>query len=172
MFRIARAAYSLGKREQMKVTSETATEWLPVLESASHEVFQTMLGTRLEPWQQEEIQGVGFMAMVGLAGGLCGVLSVRCCQQSAAEVASCLLGDAPNAHAEEQSWDALGELANMIAGNFKNKIEGLSENCMLSVPTVVTGADYRAYSLADSRPLELWFKFRGHGMEIALEIHS
>jgi len=34
--------------------------------------------------------------------------------------------------------DALGEVCNMIAGNFKNKISGLSEGCMLSVPTVIT----------------------------------
>lgn len=143
-----------------------------MLESASHEVFETMLGTELDPGQREEISGVGFMAMVGLAGGLCGVLSVRCDRQSAAEVASCLLGGAPGERAEEESWDALGELANMIAGNFKNKIEGLSENCNLSVPTVITGDDFQSHSLADSRPLELWFKFRGHAMEIALEVHS
>lgn len=156
----------------MNVTREFAAEWLPVLETATHEVFQTMLGTQLEPGQREKVEGIGFMAMVGLAGSLCGVLSIRCCPQSAAEVAACLLGGAPRAHAEEQSWDALGELANMIAGNFKNKIDGLSAACMLSVPTVITGADYQTHSLADSRPLELWFKFRGRAMEIALEIHS
>lgn len=154
----------------MRVTSEIAAEWLPVLESASHEVFQTMLKAELSHGKRQDIQGVGFTAMVGLAGELRGVLSVRCCKQSAGEVAAAMLGGA--SHDAEQAWDAMGELANMIAGNFKNKIEGLSDKCMLSVPTVITGADYQARSLADSRPLELWFKFHGRSMEVALEIHS
>lgn len=155
----------------MKVTSEIAAEWLPVLESASHEVFQTMLKAELGPGEREDIQGVGFTAMVGLAGSLRGVLSVRCCQQTAGEVAAAMLGGAPHEHAE-QAWDAMGELANIIAGNFKNRIEGLADSCMLSVPTVITGADYQARSLGDRRPLDLWFKFHGRPMQVALEIHT
>jgi len=30
--------------------------------------------------------------------------------------------------------DALGEVCNMVAGNFKNKIPGPAEGCMLSPP--------------------------------------
>ncbi len=45
--------------------------------------------------------------------------------------------------------DAFGEICNMVAGNFKNKISGLGEGCMLSVPTVVTGNDYSLHSLTD-----------------------
>ena len=36
----------------------------------------------------------------------------------------------------------LGELRNMIAGNFKLKVTSLADHCMLSVPTVITGDDY------------------------------
>ena len=39
--------------------------------------------------------------------------------------------------------DAMGEICNMVAGNFKNKIAGLSAGCMLSVPTVITGSELR-----------------------------
>ena len=42
--------------------------------------------------------------------------------------------------------DALGEVCNMVAGNFKNKIAGLAEGCMLSPPTVITGNDYSLHS--------------------------
>jgi len=31
-------------------------------------------------------------------------------------------------------------------GNFKNKIDGLSDGCMLSLPTVITGSDYTLHS--------------------------
>jgi chemotaxis protein CheX len=160
----------------MKVTNEMAANWLPVLELASHEVFHIVLKAELERSDRAPIEGVAFTAMVGLAGGLCGVLSLRCCQQSAEEVAASMLGGADHEHASEHAsehaWDALGEMANMIAGSFKNKIDGLSDKCLLSVPTVITGADYTSHSLADKRPLELWFRFHGRPFGVALEIHS
>ena len=46
-------------------------------------------------------------------------------------------------------WDALGEICNMVAGNFKNKVSGLGNGCMLSVPTVITGRDYHCHSLGE-----------------------
>jgi chemotaxis protein CheX len=45
----------------------------------------------------------------------------------------------------EQTADALGEVCNMIAGSFKHKVNGLSERCALSPPSVVTGKDYRVH---------------------------
>jgi len=39
-----------------------------------------------------------------------------------------------------QLEDAVGEVCNMVAGNFKNKISGISDGCKLSVPTVITGS--------------------------------
>jgi len=66
--------------------------------------------------------------------------------------------------------DALGEVCNMIAGNFKNKISGLSEGCMLSVPTVITGTDYSLHSQADSPGLEVRLLFEGMPIAISLQI--
>jgi chemotaxis protein CheX len=68
--------------------------------------------------------------------------------------------------------DALGEVCNMVAGNFKNKISGLSEGCMLSVPTVITGSDYSLYSQADTPGLEVAFLFEGMPITISLQIRS
>jgi chemotaxis protein CheX len=56
---------------------------------------------------------------------------------------------------DEQVWDAVGEQFNVIAGNFKNKLTRISERCMLSVPTVITGANYSCHSLADSGCLDV-----------------
>jgi len=68
--------------------------------------------------------------------------------------------------------DALGEIANMVAGNFKNKIAGLAEGCLLSPPTVVTGSDYDLYSMADSPGLEVKLLFENMPIAISLQIHS
>jgi CheY-specific phosphatase CheX len=67
--------------------------------------------------------------------------------------------------------DALGEVCNMVAGNFKNKIAGLAEGCMLSPPTVITGNNYSLHSLADP-PLESRLLFESMPVVISLQIHS
>src|SRR5262249_31138935 len=110
-------------------------------------------------------------AMVGLAGQLCGVLTLRCDSPSANLMAAKMLGvDIKDAN--EQMWDALGEVCNMIAGNFKNKLTGIGDRCMLSVPTVVTGADYSLHALTDGGPLERVFSFGNSSILISLEVHS
>ena len=68
--------------------------------------------------------------------------------------------------------DALGEVCNMVAGNFKHKIVGLAQGCMLSPPTVITGSDYNLHSTADSPTLEVWLLFEGMPLVISLQIHS
>ena len=89
-------------------------------------VFEIMLGCKLEPLNGEEPPPPEFTAIVGLAGQLCGVLSLRCNARSATLMASKMLGVDPQ-QADEHMWDALGEVANMIAGNFKNKLTGMGD---------------------------------------------
>ncbi len=145
--------------------------WQPLLELACREVFDIMLGYKLEPLAGEDPPAPEFTAIVGLAGHLCGVLSLRCDAKSANLMASKMLGVDPK-QADEHMWDALGEVCNMIAGNFKNKLTGMGEGCMLSVPTVITGADYSFHSLADEGQLEVMFRFEGSLVVVALETHS
>jgi len=130
-----------------------------------------MLKSKLDRGQPAPLTGVEFTAMVGLAGCVTGILSIHCCDQSATAVASAMLG-MPSKEAAEHAWDGLGELANMIAGNFKNKLDGVADKCLLSVPTVISGADYSFRSLSDAPPIELWFRFHGKPLEVALELHS
>jgi chemotaxis protein CheX len=145
--------------------------WAPLLELATREVFQLMLGCELT-MPTEEISVVsGATSMVGLAGQLCGVLSVHCDEKAGALMTSKMLGVPLDKVGAEMS-DALGEICNMVAGNFKNKISGLGDGCMLSPPTVVTGSDYSTYSLADSPALETRLLFEGMPVVISLQIHS
>jgi chemotaxis protein CheX len=109
--------------------------------------------------------------MVGLAGQLCGVLSVRCDRKAAALMTSKMLGVELDKVGADVS-DALGEVCNMVAGNFKNKIPGLAEGCLLTPPTVITGSDYRLHSLAVSPSLELRLLFERMPVVVSLEIHS
>jgi len=146
--------------------------WAPLLALAAREVFDVMLGSQLENASQPT-GGESFdvTAMVGLAGHLCGVLTLRCDSKSAALMTSKMLG-IDLAHAGPETWDAIGEICNMVAGNFKNKISGLAETCQLSVPTVITGGEYSLYTLADDPAIEIILLFEGRPLTISLKVHS
>jgi chemotaxis protein CheX len=145
-------------------------EWTPLLELAAREVFELMLSSQLTVSATAEEPNLEITSMVGLAGQLCGVLSVRCSGKAAALMASKMLGIGEDKVGAEM-LDALGEVCNMVAGNFKNKIAGLAEGCMLSPPTVITGNNYSLHSLADP-PLESRLLFESMPVVISLQIHS
>ncbi|MGA7895069.1 MAG: chemotaxis protein CheX, partial [Candidatus Sulfotelmatobacter sp.] len=146
-------------------------DWLPVLELATREVFETMLACQLTTPANASTDALNVTAMVGLAGMLCGMVTVRCPEKAAALVASKMLGMDVDQVGPEIA-DALGEVCNMVAGNFKNKISGLGDGCMLSPPSVVTGDDYVVHSDPDSPTLELSQLFENMPMVIALHVHS
>jgi len=146
-------------------------DWVPLLDTAAREVFELMLRSQLTELPSQEEVSLEVTSMVGLAGQLCGVLSVRCNGKGAALMTSKMLGVPLDKVGPEVS-DALGEVCNMIAGNFKNKIAGLAEGCMLSPPTVITGSDYNLHSMGASPALEVRMLFENMPIVISLEIHS
>jgi chemotaxis protein CheX len=78
----------------------------------------------------------------------------------------------PPEDVDNDSWDALGEIANMIAGNFKGKISGVGNHCMLSVPTIIVGSDYEMRSLAAANMIEAIFEFEQNSLYVTLELHE
>ena len=145
--------------------------WIPLLDTAAKEVFELMLGCQLTVSATAEETPMDVTAMVGLAGQLCGMLSVRCQGKAAAVMTSKMLG-MPLDKVGPEVADALGEVCNMVAGNFKNKIAGLAEACMLSPPTVITGSDYDLHSMSDSPAVEIRMLFESMPIVISLQIHS
>ena len=68
--------------------------------------------------------------------------------------------------------DALGEICNMIAGNFKNKLAGTDERCMLSVPSVISGGEYNLHSMANGNSVETVLLFEGAPIAVCLQLES
>jgi chemotaxis protein CheX len=156
---------------RLMAANDSHENWIPFIDMAAREVFELMVGCQLTVPESYEEVPLDVTAMVGLAGQLCGVLSVRCTGKAASLMASKMLGVDLDKVGSEVS-DALGEVCNMVAGNFKNKISGLSEGCMLSPPTVITGSDYDLHSMADSPALEVRLLFEGTPVQFSLQIHS
>ncbi len=145
--------------------------WGPVLEIAAREVFELMLGCQLTVGESSSDEPMDITAMVGLAGSLCGYMSIQCNTKSSKIMASKMLGVEP-AQIGQEMCDAFGEICNMIAGNFKNKIAALGEGCMLSVPTVIIGNDYTLYSLIATPALEVRLLFEDGPLLISLRINN
>lgn len=120
-------------------------------------------------WQ--EVSGMSFeiAAMVGLAGDLCGLLTIRCSRSSALRIAGAMLGVTEPLSPSHAS-DAVGEICNMVAGCFKAKIDGLEDKCMLSVPTVIQGANFRVHSIDAGENLELTRIFQGEPISFRLQV--
>lgn len=152
-------------------TSDRA-DWPANLEAAAREVFDLMLGAKMEIVEESEVLGrTDMTGMVGLAGQLCGVLSVRCTKVTAAKVATRMLGHEIETTDDQNIRDALGEMCNMVAGNFKAKIPGLSDSCLLSVPTIVMGSDYHLHSLASGDRLAVCMMFESEPLSFILDVH-
>jgi chemotaxis protein CheX len=161
----------MNTANEMLAASGARERWISLMELATREVFQLMLASDLKSAGAESDLSQPVTSMVGLAGALCGVLSVRCEQKAAMIMTSKMLGVSLDKVGPEVP-DALGEISNMIAGNFKNKITGLGDGCMLSPPTVISGSDYILYSIADKPALATRLLFEDMPLMVSLEIHS
>jgi len=157
-------------KEQLAVTA-SYENWGPLLEVATREVFELMLSCLLTKPTTAEQTSRDVTAMVGLAGQLCGVLSVCCGEKAATLMTSMMLGVTLDKVGPDVA-DALGEICNMVAGNFKNKIAGLGDGCMLSPPTVIMGSNYDLHSPADSPGLQIRMLFEGMPIDVTLQIHN
>jgi chemotaxis protein CheX len=155
--------------ESKPVSNHRAT-LQPVLELATREVFELMVGAKLDERKEEITEDLDITAMIGLAGSLCGVISIRCNSDAARLIAAKMLG-IPVCEATLSMRDAIAEIVNMIAGNFKSKLNG-SNHCMLSIPTVITGADYQLCSIDVGQVIQLFVALDNYPINVAMELHS
>ena len=78
-------------------------------------------------------------ACVLISGGWEGAVIVQCESPLARRSAALMFDSTPETIASDEVNDAMGELVNMVGGNFKTLIPG---TCSLSLPAVVEGRDY------------------------------
>ncbi len=149
------------------------SSWLLLLEVGAKEVFQIMLQTELAalPNAAELAPAGNVTAMVGLAGALCGVMSIRCDSHVAEKITGRMLGSVGAVDPKDVP-DAIAEICNMVAGNFKSKIARLAEHCMLSVPTVIRGHDYELVTVSDGDQITVGMTYEGAPIWFCLAVHS
>lgn len=128
--------------------------WEELLCQGAQEVFEMMVGIPLRRSTDGKSQAAGeITAVIGLAGPLTGAFAIRCDEKTAVGIARGMLGVDEN-EARTQIWDAMGEVCNMVVGNFKGKAGTVGETSVLSVPSVIHGHDYRVRPLINGSCVE------------------
>jgi chemotaxis protein CheX len=89
-------------------------------------------------------------ACVLISGGWEGAVIVQCASPLARRSAALMFDSTPETIASDEVNDAMGELVNMVGGNFKTLIPG---TCSLSLPAVVEGRDY-SVKVPGSQPIK------------------
>jgi chemotaxis protein CheX len=106
-------------------------------------VYSTMLATKVligKPFiKRKDAQGADVSAVIGLSGGASGCVALCFPMKSAIKTAS-KFAETEVSETDEGFADALGELANMVAGHAKSKLNGLS--CSISLPSVIIGREH------------------------------
>ena len=145
---------------------------LTLIDETVSEVFAMMLGFNAEavPASSPALSDLQERtAIVGFSGAMRGSCEVRMSVRAAREIASAMLGGTPIDEEDESVSDAVGELCNMIAGGWKNRVPSLSSLCALSPPTVVSGSRYRVHMSKPSAKIERVFRFEEHGFQLTLQ---
>lgn len=138
------------------------------LDASVHEVFQTMLAADCarinEPLPQED---EFVSAVVGFGGALSGACVFRSGSSTARLIAERMTG-VQFQLLDDTVKDAIGEICNMVAGSWKGRLPGVSANCGLSVPAVITGRDYRLHVQSPEFRFQRVYSFAGARFEVTI----
>lgn len=147
-------------------------EIVDAVQSATIEVFSTMLGMDATPAEVRSDNSSpavndGVMAFVGVAGPWMGNGVISCSAAFACQLcATFLMTEAPAVN--EEVLDAVGELANMVIGNFKTAAEAIVGPLNLSVPTVIYGRNFTSRSLGNNDWVVMPFQCGNERFEIRI----
>lgn len=134
------------------------------ISQATQEIFQTMLMMEAHPGQPMAKRANGFensvSAIVGMAGNNKGVLAIHIPEATALVITGSFLMMEVT-EIDEDVKDAIGELANMVAGSVKADLTEQGHDFKLSIPSVVCGAEYAIDCPCDSEGVIVPFSIEG-----------
>jgi len=155
----------LSDSKSARVRCEMLTlENLLFMDETVKEVFAVMLGIEIEA--EGEIPSTSGRALrheqtaiVGFAGAMSGICEISVGTAGSLAITGAMLGGVEVDAVGESVCDAGGELCNMLAGGWKNRISRLDSACSLSVPTVIEGVSYQVHRPASVRVNHRSYKF-------------
>lgn len=159
--------------KRFKKMANVKVEHINPFIAATIESFKTMVGTAVVPGKiklkdnnnlTHDISGI-----IGLSGGAKGAISLSFPVDVALEVVSNFIGE-PVTELNEDVTDAIGELANIIAGYAKKDLAEF--NISISLPSVVTGRGHQISDAKDVLSMIIPFTFNGLSFDLGVALKS
>ncbi len=124
------------------------------LVSAAGEVFEMMIGQTIEPHPEEPREppkewGTHVAASVSFAGHRSGLVCIHTSLAAANRIAGGMLGIEAE-HVNGEMPDAMGEVANLVAGSFRTRLAASEPASAIAIPTVTIGSDFSTKYSADT----------------------
>lgn len=114
---------------------------------AMSEVFDMMLSMDIEladEGVQANVAGERIVGSVGFAGKTVGSVSIQVNEAFARSITAAMLGmEEDEIEGDEEVHDVIGELSNMIGGDLKSRLCDGGLECELSIPSIITGSDFK-----------------------------
>jgi chemotaxis protein CheX len=111
---------------------------------------------------------------VGFSGTVSGVIYLYMEEGTCLSMASKMLGMTEadiKKDGNEMINDALGEIANMTVGSFKNRICDLGYNCKLTIPSILRGKGFSIESaISGSKVIRKFYKFDIEGAPYVVDL--
>jgi CheY-specific phosphatase CheX len=137
--------------------------------------FSTMLNMELAPADPASVSaftGTCFVSAADFTGRATGMVHLRLRESLARAAAGLILGENPAQLPLETVCDVIGELTNMIAGNFQSNLCDASLTCRLSTPSVQSAASFILPKAAPGRRQEMVFMHEQDSLFVAVTVHS
>ena len=128
------------------------------------DVFYTMLDMEVEAIQEvpssftEENRTVG---SVTFAGEVDGMFNIQVNDNFGKEMTAAMLGMEPEEiESEEEVYDVIREVSNIIGGNLKSKFVDVGLSCVLSTPAITNGRDFKVSPTNIIKPARFLFSHK------------
>ncbi|MBN2419694.1 MAG: chemotaxis protein CheX [Deltaproteobacteria bacterium] len=135
----------------------------PFLESTLH-VLHTIANIKAEkgkPYlKKDNIARGDVSGIIGLAGDMNGIISVSFTEKCILHIVTGMFGEEVK-EINEEIGDAVGEIANMISGQARQKLESQGTNLQAAIPSVVMGKDHIITHLTKQPIIALPFSTAG-----------
>jgi chemotaxis protein CheX len=153
--------------DQTAEEDEEQIRWTAPIDDAVAEVFELMLGQRCVTID-EGLAGIhSIRAQITFSGALEGHCAVQISTADADRLTDALLG-AEGDWDDEMIDDAIGELCNMIAGGWKNRLSAPASVCRLSMPLISRGV--APWKLDTEGTMRRAYTFDGSVLEVMLAL--
>ncbi|MCA1796539.1 MAG: chemotaxis protein CheX [Geobacteraceae bacterium] len=142
---------------------------------ATTEIFETMIMVDINAGDPilEKINNFkcSVSGVIGLAGSCKGMLAIHLPDKVAMSITGSFLG-MDVTEVDDDVTDAIGELANMVAGNIKMILDEAGNNVTVSIPSCVHGEEYSMDTVSDSQRVVIPFNIESGRFLVELQIKN